>query len=61
MRISLIEQKTVSSDDKINDQILTEAQLTAGVGALILKASVTGTLSLDDYNEVNIHSFFLLT
>ena len=47
----LLEQKTVLSDNKDNDKVLTKAELRVGVDFLILSASATGSLSLDDYNE----------
>ena len=46
-----LEQKTVLSDNKDNDKVLTKAELRVGVDFLILSASATGSLSLDDYNE----------
>ena len=48
---SFLEQKTVLSDNKDNDKVLTKAELRVGVDFLILSASATGSLSLDDYNE----------
>ena len=49
-----LEQKTELSEDTANDKVFTQAELTAGVNLLsIVKASATGQLSLDDYNEVN--------
>ena len=47
----LLEQKTVLSDNKDNDKVLTKAELRVGVDFLILSASATGSLFLDDYNE----------
>ena len=38
----------------VNDKLLTEAGLTAGVSLVSsIKASATGHLSLEDHNEVN--------
>ena len=44
----------VTSDLRDNDKVLTEAELRAAVDLLLVSASATGSLSLDDYNEVNI-------
>ena len=34
-----------------NDKVLTEAELRAAVDLLLVSASATGSLSLDDYNK----------
>ena len=46
-----LEQKTVISDLRDNDKVLTEAELRAAVDLLLVSASATGSLSLDDYNQ----------
>ena len=46
-----LEQKIVISDSADNDKVLTKAELTVAVDLLILAASATGSLSLDDYNK----------
>ena len=50
----LVEQRIELHEDKAKDKVLTEAELTAGINlASFIKASVTGKLSLNDYNQVN--------
>ena len=46
-----LEQKTVLTDNTDDDKVLTKAELRVGVDFLILSASATGSLFLDDYNE----------
>ena len=47
----ILEQKVVISDSADNDKILTKAELRVAADLLILSASATGSLFLDDYNE----------
>ena len=51
----------VTSDFRDNDKVLTEAELRAAVDLLLVSASATGSLSLDDYNKVNISARDLAT
>ena len=51
----------VTSDLRDNDKVLTEAELRAAVDLLLVSASATGSLSLDDYNKVNISARDLAT
>ena len=49
----IADQRTELSEITAKDKVFTQAELTASVDVALLKASATGQLSLEDYNEVN--------
>ena len=56
VRSKYLEQKTIKSEETKFEQIINEASLTAGVDLLsIVKASVTGSLTLEDDSKVKLN------